>query len=71
MPYPLEHGDYLADAGTLAIYEYAVEYFDDQTGKLISTTLVGYSMGHAYQEATYECLGQILSIKRGQWLYNE
>lgn len=55
----------------MAIYEYAITYFADQTGKLMTDTLVAYSDSHALDEAWYECPGQILRIERGEFLYNQ
>lgn len=60
-----------ADNDSRAIYEYAVTYFDNDTGKLMIDTLTAYSDSHAMTEAWYECPGQVLNIKRGNYLYNQ
>ena len=55
--------------GEIAIFEYLIEYIDDETLETKADIIVGVSDDHAEEEASYECSAQVFNVTRQQFLY--
>jgi len=64
-----KHDKYDTDDTTNAVYEYdCLQCKED--GTLQIETLAGMSTAHAFEEASYECEGTTLAVRRGAYLYD-
>jgi hypothetical protein len=53
------------------VYEYIIQYCNWETGIITWDVIAGIDDQHAYEEATYECPGEIISVTKGEFLYTE